>query len=72
MIYIAPLSAVGKVIAREKPSHLISVLDPESMIATPRGIARARHLRLGFGDPARGAGASVPGRDHARASYRLH
>ena len=49
-IYIAPLSAVEDAIEEVRPSHLISLLDPETMIDTPSGIARERHLQLGIND----------------------
>ncbi len=50
MIYVSPLSAVEKAVETLKPSHLISLLDANSMIPTPDGIAPARHLRLGIND----------------------
>lgn len=50
MIYVSPLSAVADAIESLRPSHLVSLLDPETMIGTPRGIEPARHLRLGVND----------------------
>lgn len=50
MIYVSPLSQVTDAIERIKPSHLISLLDPETMIDTPHGIVPERHLRLGVND----------------------
>tara|TARA_R110000824_G_scaffold118960_19_gene272689 strand:- start:112921 stop:113436 length:516 start_codon:yes stop_codon:yes gene_type:complete len=50
MIYVSPLSDVEGAIARHKPSHLVSLLDPESMIETPSGITRTQHLRLSVND----------------------
>lgn len=50
MIYVSPLSQVTDAIKRIKPSHLVSLLDPEAMIDTPQGIAPERHLRLGVND----------------------
>ncbi|WP_339832013.1 protein-tyrosine phosphatase family protein [uncultured Parvibaculum sp.] len=50
MIYVSPLSAVADAIESVRPSHLVSLLDPETMIGTPRGIEPARHLRLGVND----------------------
>lgn len=50
MIYVSPLSGVVDAIRTVGPSHLVSLLDPESMIDTPDGIERARHLRLGIND----------------------
>lgn len=50
MIYVAPLSGVEAAIERFGPSHLISLLDPATMIDTPRGIEPARHLKVGIND----------------------
>lgn len=49
-LIICGLSEVERVIARRAPSHLITLLDPASMIATPAGLAADRHLRLGVND----------------------
>ncbi|MCE9649939.1 MAG: tyrosine protein phosphatase [Parvibaculum sp.] len=50
MIYVSPLSGVVDAIRAVGPSHLVSLLDPESMIDTPDGIERVCHLRLGIND----------------------
>lgn len=50
MIYISPLSGIGDVIRLHGPSHLVSLLDPESMISTPEGIEAGKHLRLSVND----------------------
>lgn len=50
MIYVSPLSGVVDAIRTVGPSHLVSLLDPESMIDTPDGIDAARHLRLSVND----------------------
>ena len=50
MIYVSPLSAVETAIRKIQPSHLVSLLDPESMIDTPKGISTERHLRIGIND----------------------
>lgn len=47
---ICGLSEVERLVAVRRPSHLITLLDPESMIATPRGLTAERHLRLGVND----------------------
>jgi predicted protein tyrosine phosphatase len=52
MIYVSPLSGVVDAIRTVGPSHLVSLLDPESMIDTPDGIERVCHLRLGINDTA--------------------
>ncbi|HSC60464.1 MAG TPA: protein-tyrosine phosphatase family protein [Rhizomicrobium sp.] len=50
LIYVCPLATVPDAIRTVRPSHLVSLLDPESMIETPEGVARERHLRLGIND----------------------
>ena len=60
MIYVSPLSAVADAIRDVKPSHLVSLLDPETMIDTPAGIVPARHLRLSVNDIAEEIDDLVP------------
>jgi len=68
MIFVSPLSAIGEAIKRHQPSHLISLLDPESMIETPDGITRERHLRLGMNDISMPVDSMVqPGTEHVQA-----
>jgi len=50
MIYVCPLSQLSSSIAAHGPSHLVSLLDPHSMIATPLEIHPERHLRLAVND----------------------
>ena len=45
MIYICPLSQLYTAIDAHAPSHLVTLLDPHSMIGTPSGIHPERHLR---------------------------
>ncbi|MGB3809290.1 MAG: protein-tyrosine phosphatase family protein [Parvibaculum sp.] len=47
---MSPLSGVADAIRTVGPSHLVSLLDPETMIDTPQGIDAARHLRLSVND----------------------
>jgi predicted protein tyrosine phosphatase len=57
VLIVTPLSRLHAVIAERRPSHLITLLSPEELIATPPGFDPARHLRLGVHDidmPARG------------------
>ena len=60
MIYVCPLSAIKGAIRDLRPSHLVSLLDPDSMIDTPAGIAPGRHLRISVNDIAAPAGDLVP------------
>lgn len=49
-IIVCSLNHVPQVIAARRPSHLVTLLAPTSMIETPAGVAVDRHLRLGFHD----------------------
>ena len=67
MIYVCPLSQVHAAIRKLTPSHLVSLLDPKSMIETPPGIVRGRHLRLSVNDIAEPReGLVLPGESHIR------
>lgn len=67
MIYVCPLSQVHAAIRQLTPSHLVSLLDPKSMIETPPGIVRNRHLRLSVNDIAEPReGLVLPGESHIR------
>ena len=64
-LLVTPLSAVDDALANHRPSHLVSLLSPQHMIATPEGFDPRRHLKLGINDvsdPA--AGEHPPGREH--------
>lgn len=60
MIYVSPLSAIPDAIREIKPSHLVSLLDPDTMIDTPQGILPTQHLRLGVNDIAEEIDDLVP------------
>lgn len=65
MIYICPLSQLYTAIDTHAPSHLVTLLDPHSMISTPSGIHPERHLRLGINDIAEPRdGLIAPGSAH--------
>jgi predicted protein tyrosine phosphatase len=49
-LIVCGLSEVERLIAERRPSHLITLLDPASMIETPAGLAAQRHLRVGVND----------------------
>lgn len=49
-LIVCPLSHVDAIIAARAPSHLITLLDPQSLIPTPAGVEAKRHLRLGVND----------------------
>lgn len=65
MIYVCPLSQVQHSLERLAPSHLVSLLDPKSMIGTPPALLRERHLRLSVNDIAEPQdGLIVPAETH--------
>ena len=64
-LLVAPLSSLSDALDTHAPSHLISLLSPEHMIATPDGFPAAMHLKRGVNDivdPA--AGTAPPARRH--------
>jgi len=62
-LLVCPLSGLGDALENHRPSHLVTLLSPQSMIPTPAGFDPGRHLKLGVddvGDPA--AADHPPGR----------
>ena len=49
-IHVCPLSAIEKSIAAHRPTHLVTLINRELMIATPEGIAPENHLKLDMHD----------------------
>ena len=49
-IIVSPLSQIHDVIRARRPSHMITLLDPEHLIDTPQAVAPERHLRLAVYD----------------------
>ena len=49
-LIVCGLSEVKRLIALRRPSHLVTLLDPASMIETPAGLSAERHLRVGVND----------------------
>lgn len=47
-LIISSLADVPTVVRMARPSHVISLLDPDSMIQTPKGVAA--HLKVGVND----------------------
>lgn len=60
MIYVCPLSQLNATITQLAPSHLVSLLDPKSMIETPPSLRRSQHLRLGVNDIAEPRDGLIP------------
>ncbi|MEQ1887725.1 MAG: tyrosine protein phosphatase [Alphaproteobacteria bacterium] len=67
MIYVCPLSQLKASMKQLAPSHLVSLLDPKSMIETPPALHRDRHLRLSVNDIAEPReGLVIAGETHIR------
>ncbi|MDO8900485.1 MAG: hypothetical protein Q7V15_03940 [Phenylobacterium sp.] len=61
---VCGLADLPRVISARRPSHLVTLLDPTTMIPTPEGVAADRHLQLGVNDinqPAEGMTAPQEG-----------
>jgi predicted protein tyrosine phosphatase len=64
-ILVTPLSSLPGALSSFAPSHLVSLLSPEHMIATPPGFPATAHLKLGINDIADpDAGPAPPDRQH--------
>jgi predicted protein tyrosine phosphatase len=59
-ILVSPLSAIEQTIHQYRPSHLVTLLSPEFMIATPPQFAAAHHLRLALSDVSEAWGCDTP------------
>ena len=67
-VVVCPLSAVDQVIARHRPSHLISLLSAEELFPMPGAIAPERHLKVASNDIVAPAdGLVAPAAAHALA-----
>ena len=49
-VIVCGLADVAPLVAARRPSHLITLLDPATMIETPAGVSPDRHLKLGVND----------------------
>jgi predicted protein tyrosine phosphatase len=59
-IYVGPLSAVEDACRRASVSHLVTLINDETMIETPTTIAPGRHLRLTMNDIAEAQPGLLP------------
>ncbi|HEX5379858.1 MAG TPA: hypothetical protein VFW47_14875 [Phenylobacterium sp.] len=59
-IIVSGLAEVPALIARRRPSHVVTLLDPATMIETPRGLTPERHLKLPVNDIAEPTEGLVP------------
>ena len=62
---VCGIAQVPTLIARHKPSHLVTLLDPATMIATPQGFSAASHLKLGINDIAEPMEGMIPPDENA-------
>lgn len=68
MIFVSPLSRIYDVLEEHSPSHLITLLDPETLIDTPPHVEPHRHLRVGINDIAEPMdGMVTPARTHVES-----
>jgi len=67
MIYVSPLSALEACAQDLRPSHVVSLLDPETIavLGTPPGIAPKNHLKVSVNDIA----APINGHVHPDSSH---
>ena len=49
-LIVCGLADLPGLVAARRPSHVVTLLSPESMIETPEGIYAERHLRIGIND----------------------
>lgn len=64
-VLVAPLSAVADAVKRHRPSHIVTLLGPETPVITPDGIHADRHLKLTLHDiDAPQPDLIAPGEDH--------
>jgi predicted protein tyrosine phosphatase len=49
-IVVCPLSHVEEIVRIRRPSHLITLLDPDHPLETPAGLAPERHFKAGVHD----------------------
>jgi predicted protein tyrosine phosphatase len=67
-LLVAPLSSLAAALDAHAPSHLVSLLSPENMIATPPGFPPAMHLKLAINDIVDPKQGTVPpAREHIDA-----
>lgn len=67
VVHVCPWSEVRTVAGRVRPSHVVSLLDPEEWPETPDGVPAERHHRVGVYDYAeRMPGLVVPEEEHVR------
>lgn len=65
MIHVCPLSELEPVILRHRCSHVVTLINMETMISTPDGIQPDNHLKLAMNDIAQEReGFTAPNENH--------
>lgn len=65
LIYVGPLSAVETTVRDSRVSHLVTLINDQTMVETPPTITPERHLRLAMNDIAEPQpGMVAPAEDH--------
>ncbi|MGF1610095.1 MAG: tyrosine phosphatase family protein [Kiloniellales bacterium] len=68
MLHVCSLADMPGCVARLRPRHVVSLLPPHELPATPAGLAPERHLRLGLDDVYEALpGQVAPARSHIEA-----
>ncbi len=49
-LIISSLADMPTIVRVARPSHVISLLDPDTMVSTPKGFPADRHLKVGVND----------------------
>ncbi|HUU65828.1 MAG TPA: tyrosine protein phosphatase [Methyloceanibacter sp.] len=71
-IFVSPLSLVQTTVADARVSHLVTLINGETLIDTPPSIGRDRHLRLSMNDICEPRdGLVVPCEDHVAELIRF-
>jgi len=71
-IFVSPLDLVETTVADAQVSHLVTLINGETLIDTPAAIAQERHLRLAMNDISEPQdGLVVPSEDHVADLIRF-
>jgi len=71
-IFVTPLSLVESTVADARVSHLVTLINGETLIETPASIVKERHLRLSMNDISEARhGLVVPSEDHVSELIRF-
>jgi predicted protein tyrosine phosphatase len=66
-VYVCPLSQIAPTVARTNASHLVSLIDIQSVVVRPQSIPEKNHLFLGINDIVEAEdGKVLPGAEHVR------